>query len=122
MELHGKAGVTNYIHMLSSGHISDYLRHWRNLYRHSQQGWESLNSMVKVFFFRRTQRGGKGSGGNGKKSKLLPLARWLSRRTVWALGVDWDDIVEVVASVAADDDGLVDDDDILKYNVLETMA
>jgi len=37
IQLHGKIGVTNYIHMLVTGHFSDYLYKWRNLYKHSQQ-------------------------------------------------------------------------------------
>jgi hypothetical protein len=120
VELHGKAGVTNYVHMLSSGHISEYLRHWRNLYQHSQQGWESLNSMVKVFFFRRTQRGGKGRG-NGRKSKLLPLARWLSRRAIWALGIQWQDILDTVECVLRTTDEF-DDDDLLNYNISDSIG
>lgn len=27
-------GITNYFHMLRSGHISEYFLHYRNLYRH----------------------------------------------------------------------------------------
>jgi hypothetical protein len=38
VKLHGKDGVTNYIHMLASGHISEYLKYWKSLYAHSQQG------------------------------------------------------------------------------------
>jgi hypothetical protein len=116
VDLHGKAGVTNYVHMLASGHISEYLQHWRNLYRHSQQGWESLNSMIKVFFFRRTQRGGKGRG-EGKKSKLLPIARWLSRRAVWALGIEWNDIKSVVEMLVMSETESIGDDDVLNYTV-----
>jgi hypothetical protein len=36
--------------MLSSGHIKYYMEEHRNLYKYSQQGWESLNSKVKQFF------------------------------------------------------------------------
>ncbi len=43
-------GVTNYIHMLGAGHISEYLLHHRNLYKHSQQGWEAFNALLKTFF------------------------------------------------------------------------
>ena len=40
-----KEGITNYIHMIGSGHILDYLYKWKNLYRFSQQGWEhAMNS------------------------------------------------------------------------------
>ena len=35
----GDFGITNYIHLLSSGHIAEYLKYWRSLYPHSQQGW-----------------------------------------------------------------------------------
>jgi len=54
----GKEGVTNYIHMLSSGHIQYYMKIHRNLYKYSQQGWESLNEKFKLTFFNNTQCGG----------------------------------------------------------------
>ncbi len=54
----GVEGMTNYIHMLGSGHIKYYMELHRNLYKFSQQGWESLNSKYKQVFFRHTQRGG----------------------------------------------------------------
>ena len=39
VELWGlEQGCTNYIHMMSSGHLSVYLKKWKNLYRHLQQG------------------------------------------------------------------------------------
>ena len=40
VELHGENGVTNYAHMLGSGHIMEFLLHYKNLSAHSQQGWE----------------------------------------------------------------------------------
>ena len=79
-------GITNYIHMIGSGHIADYLYKWKNLYRYSQQGWEAMNSLIKTFFFRRTSHGG-GVRGNSKKSRLIPIARWLQRRLVFLCGV-----------------------------------
>lgn len=54
VKLHGKDGVTNYIHMMGSGHLAEYLYKWKNLYRYSQQGWEAMNAMIKTFFFRST--------------------------------------------------------------------
>jgi hypothetical protein len=53
----GKEGVTNYIHMLSSGHIQYYMKIHRNLYKYPQQGWESLNEKFKLTFFNNTQCG-----------------------------------------------------------------
>ena len=58
VQLHSQTGCTNYIHMLSSGHIAEYMFRWRNLHRFSQQGWEHFNSLLKVFFFHQTQHGG----------------------------------------------------------------
>jgi hypothetical protein len=84
----GLEGVTNYVHDLISGHISDYLFHWRNLYIHSQQGWEALNFAVKKYWFRCTNRG----GGRGSKNRLVPLARWLQRRMIWMSGLSYEDI------------------------------
>jgi hypothetical protein len=82
IQLWQKEGVTNYMHMIGAGHISDYLYKWRNLYRYSQQGWEAMNSLVKTFFFRRTNHGG-GVRGPSKKSRLIPIARWLQRRLMF---------------------------------------
>jgi hypothetical protein len=48
---HSYAGCTNYIHLLSSGYIAEYMFCWRTLHHFSQQGWEHFNSLLKVFFF-----------------------------------------------------------------------
>ena len=95
VKLWQKEGITNYIHMIGSGHIADYLYKWRNLYRFSQQSWEAMNSLVKTFFFRRTNHGG-GVRGASKKSRLIPIARWLQRRLVFLCGVTESSIQEYV--------------------------
>jgi hypothetical protein len=80
VELWGLEGCTNCIHMMSSGHLSACLqKKWKNLHRHSQQGWEAFNSLLKSFYFGRTQRGGTSNAGKGRKSRLLPVGRWLQR-------------------------------------------
>ena len=38
VKLLSKDGVTNYVHMLASGHVAEYLNYWKSLYLHSQQG------------------------------------------------------------------------------------
>ena len=82
--------------MLGAGHITEYLRHWRNLYIHSQQGYEAFNALLKSFFFRRTARGGKaGQNSNSDevlRSRLEPIGRWLQRRILWLCGLDSGDI------------------------------
>jgi hypothetical protein len=85
----GRDGITNYVHQLVTGHIADYLFEWRNLYVHSQQGWENLNLQAKLYYFRQTTRG----GGRGSKNRAEPIARWLLCRVVWMSGVSWEDIV-----------------------------
>jgi hypothetical protein len=89
VSLTGLDGMTNYVHLMSSGHIAEYLVKHRNLYRHSQQGWEAFNALLKSFFFRRTGRGG---GRGGAKSKLKPLARWLQRRVLWLCGLTQEEL------------------------------
>jgi hypothetical protein len=87
----GAEGITNYVHDLISGHISDYLFHWRNLYIHSQQGWEALNFAVKKYWFQCTNRG----GGRGSKNCI---ARWLQRRMVWMSSLPYDEVKRKVAA------------------------
>ncbi len=99
IDLLSHEGVTNYIHMLGAGHIGEYLLHHHNLYKHSQQGWEAFNALLKTFFFRRTGRGGAGNKGTGKKSKIIPIARWLSRRMLWMMGYDYDRVLHELYDV-----------------------
>jgi len=75
----GEEGITNYIHMLGSGHIYFFLKKYCCLYLHSQQGWEALNLTIQTFILQSSQRGGKGSGGNGSKSYIFPLVRMIIR-------------------------------------------
>jgi hypothetical protein len=50
VDLVGGKGVTNYIHMLGAGHVTYYLKQYRNLYQLSQQGWEAMNQKLKHFY------------------------------------------------------------------------
>jgi hypothetical protein len=36
---------------MGSGHISYFMKQHHNLYKFSQQGWESLNEKFKLIFF-----------------------------------------------------------------------
>ena len=90
-----KEGLTNYIHMIGAGHVADYLFKWNNLHRFSQQGWEAMNSLIKTFFFRRTSHGG-GVRGASKKSRLIPIARWLQRRMVFLCRIEEHTIREYI--------------------------
>lgn len=79
--------MTNYMHIFSSGHISELLYHWKNLYKYSQQGWEHMNAAIKIFFFKRTNHGGFTGFGNSK-SKLKAIARWLQCRMIFMCSYD----------------------------------
>jgi hypothetical protein len=75
--LNGQKGITNYFHMVGAGHLTYYLRHYRNFFHFSQQGFESLNAMLKQMFFWRMQRGGNGGKKDEINSKSKPIGCWL---------------------------------------------
>jgi len=55
------------------------------------EGWEAMNSLIKTFFFRRTSHGG-GVRGNSKKSRLIPIARWVQRRLMFLCHISEEEI------------------------------
>ena len=69
--LNGREGVTNYIHLLGAGHLSQFLYKYCNLYKYSQQGWEHSNKKVTDVYHKHTQKGGHGSK-ISDRSQLLP--------------------------------------------------
>jgi hypothetical protein len=72
IDLHDKAGVTNYIHMLGAGNFTYFLK-----------SWESLNSLIKQYYFRKTQQGGFGGIRDVENSKIIPIAKWFQRKLWW---------------------------------------
>jgi hypothetical protein len=81
------AKVTNYIHMLGAGHFVYYLRHFRNLYKYSNQGWEALNQKIKRVYFNNTNRGGNIGGWQKiKDGHCDPIWKYLARSTLWKTG------------------------------------
>jgi hypothetical protein len=86
MSLVGRDGITNYTHIVSSGHLSFYMKEWGNLYRYSQQGWEAYNSLIKSVYYRRTQRGGHGGKKDEASSRVKPLGRWMQRKLFFLSG------------------------------------
>jgi hypothetical protein len=79
----GREGLTNYTHLLSSSHVTYYLRRFRNLYRYSNQGWEYQNSQMKYVYLHRTNRGGSEGTHGGRSSKMKHLGRWMLRVLWW---------------------------------------
>ena len=111
VELHQHEGLTNYIHMLGSGHVKRYMQEWGNLNKYSQQGWESLNALIKSFFFRRTNRGGSN---RGDRSKLVPIGKLLQRRLMWLCNLT-DDMFKNYDSLADNGEDLYEDEEDIDY-------
>jgi hypothetical protein len=83
IDLFGEEGITNYIHMLGSGHMLYFIKKYSCMYLYSQQGWESLNNKIQTFIHQNTQRGGFGSGEGSGKSCIFPLVRYVLRDLLW---------------------------------------
>lgn len=83
LNIFGHEGVTNYIHLLGSGHISYFMKKYGSLYLYSQQGWEALNNTIQTFIYQNSQRGGFGSGEDKRKSYIFPLIRMIIRDLLW---------------------------------------
>ena len=122
----------NYINMIGVGHFTEYMRWWGYLHKYSQQDWEALNALMKLFFFRHTNKGSKNSGENVTpyKSKLVSLGRLIQRRMVWVcnlLPVDLFDTLYVFPDQENTDDNHVvknednNDDIIFDTNTVETI-
>jgi hypothetical protein len=65
ISLVGREGMTNYTHLMTSGHIVYYLKYWRNFYCYSNQRWHQFNWQYRYMYCHRTQKGGS-SGTHGK--------------------------------------------------------
>ena len=52
--LKGRDGMTNYFHILCTGHFAYFLKKYGNLYLLSQQSWENVNSCWKRTFHNNT--------------------------------------------------------------------
>jgi len=86
IDLFGEEGITNYIHVLGSGHMMYFLEKYNCLYIYSQQGWEDLNNRCQAFLLHDTSRGGYGSGQGKGKSYTFPIARFVLRDLLWKTG------------------------------------
>jgi hypothetical protein len=65
--------MTNYMQLITSGNISGYLNHWRNLYICFNQGWEYQNSYIQCVYHDQLQYGGSGGKTGGQSSIVKPL-------------------------------------------------
>jgi FMN-dependent NADH-azoreductase len=74
--------------MLGAKHIHYYMEQHGNLYKYSQQGWESLNEKIKPSFFNHTQRGGNfGRGGiESERAYLKSIFMFFQHEILWISG------------------------------------
>ena len=90
-------GITNYFHYLGAGHLIWMVRRYGNLWRHCNEGAESLNSVASKRYNMYNNRGGykctsgyKADDDEGTPNKCQPfqvLGSWLSRLSMWHLGL-----------------------------------
>ena len=73
IELWGDDKIKNYIQMLGSDHMAEYMTKCGCLYQFSNQRWEHFNALIKQFFFHRTARGEISNSGKGLKSVIKPF-------------------------------------------------
>lgn len=79
MGLHALEGYTNYTHLVLSGHMSEFMFKWHNLYCFPQHGWETFNHVFTAVYFRQTNHDRRRHAG-ATKSKLVGIGKWLQRR------------------------------------------
>jgi hypothetical protein len=65
-------GCTNYLHLLSSGHMTEFVYKWRNLHRFPSRVGKNSTHVFSTFYFRRTNHRGKRYD-HSVKSKLVPV-------------------------------------------------
>ncbi len=75
--------------MLGSSHILYYMKQHRNLYKFSQQGWESLNEKFKLIFFNHSQRGGNYGSNVSENDRryLKTIYMTFQREVLWNSGI-----------------------------------
>jgi len=88
VQLVGQEGITQYFHMIESGHLAVYMKEWHCLYKYEQQDWEALNAALKTFYFHRTKCGGtsKFGGNRDGNHQLIPITKWLQHCLMWKSG------------------------------------
>jgi hypothetical protein len=128
MDLLGTDHMTNYIHIIGSGHLTFFAAKYRNLYRCSQQGWESLNQLLKHFYFNNTNHGG--AAGNGGKNNAglytngvisgdhcRPLMLLCQRSIMWKLGFGDQYFEDKVTTAKNDVTAMMDDNDVMEDEI-----
>ena len=70
LKLCGSSQVTNYIHVLIAGHITNFLRRYKNLDRYAKIDFEAFMGVMRAFIGRRENRGGHAGRVVGQKRSI----------------------------------------------------
>jgi hypothetical protein len=81
IKMFGTEKITNYIHMLHSGHVAEFLEVYRNIARFATISVESTVGQVRCFVHRRTNKNGHSgkAGVNPRKNINDSVLRWMLR-------------------------------------------
>ena len=86
----GLEAVTNYFHLIGSGHVVWMVRRYGNLWRYRGEGLEAFNSIVSLRYNKHNKKGGCKKTRKGapivKCAEFWSLGQWLGRWTLWHLG------------------------------------
>ena len=83
VKIAGQDGMTNYVHFLGSGHVSHYLFLYLNLYKYSQQGFESTMNKIKIIYSKATSHGGARAQ---IRSHILQISHFMLLMMMWNSG------------------------------------
>ena len=86
-DLHGSTIVTNYIHILIAGHLTEMIKRFGNIAIYSGIGFECLVGKVRSFYFKRCNKSGHvGNVAQLKVSCLDNMKDFMARKFARALG------------------------------------
>ena len=98
MQCTAEGGCMNYFHGFICGHVMYFARKYRNYYRYSQEGWEAINSRIKLHYSCHTQKGGNDSG------IIKPIYQYIQRSIAWRNGLGDQFFEPQVRNEDSDDD------------------
>ena len=103
LTLCGSSQVTNYIHALIAGHITYFLRQYKNLYRYANIGFEAFMGVTRAYIGRRTNRCGQAGRVAGQKRSIAEsVGDVMIRRVAWTLAESSPNNEEVLGEYVQD--------------------
>lgn len=86
----GLEAITNYFHLIGSGHVVWMVRLYGNMWRFRNEGVEAFNAIVSLRHNKNNKKGGYKKTRKGapirKCAEFWSLGQWLGRWSLWHLG------------------------------------